>query len=149
MSYPVPQGLGTGLGRAGQARGGLAFSSKLSIYNSLTAYHVSQKSKFRTQIAAICPNLSHKVRQAVKSKREVKNNYMARERLSISLPPAAMLFVKERVDVEGYGSVSEYFRELVRVDQRLEFDRQNAAARRAQGDRGTFGVAGLPRRPKW
>jgi Arc/MetJ-type ribon-helix-helix transcriptional regulator len=74
---------------------------------------------------------------------------MARERLSISLPPAAMLFVKARVDIEGYGSVSEYFRELVRLDQRLELDRQNAAARLSIADRGTYRVAGLPQPPKW
>ena len=56
---------------------------------------------------------------------------MARERLSISLPESARRFVEERVETEGYGSVSEYFRELIRLDQRLELDRRDEAVMRA------------------
>ena len=41
-------------------------------------------------------------------------------KLSISLPKSLEEFARWRVRHCGYGSVSEYFRELVRIDQRFE-----------------------------
>jgi Arc/MetJ-type ribon-helix-helix transcriptional regulator len=41
-------------------------------------------------------------------------------KLSISLPKSLEDYARWRVRNGGYGSISEYFRELVRVDQRFE-----------------------------
>ena len=41
-------------------------------------------------------------------------------KLSISLPKSLEDYARLRVRNGGYGSISEYFRELVRLDQRLE-----------------------------
>lgn len=37
--------------------------------------------------------------------------------MNISLPEALRSFVKQQVDARGYGSSSEYVRELIRQDQ--------------------------------
>ena len=39
-------------------------------------------------------------------------------KLSISMPKSLEDFARSRVRHDGYGSISEYFRELVRIDQR-------------------------------
>lgn len=39
------------------------------------------------------------------------------ETMNIALPPALKEFVQTRVAEGGYGSVSEYMRELIRADQ--------------------------------
>jgi antitoxin ParD1/3/4 len=40
-------------------------------------------------------------------------------KLSISLPQSLETFARHQVRNGGYGSISEYFRELIRIDQRL------------------------------
>ena len=40
-------------------------------------------------------------------------------KLSISLPQSLETFARSQVRNGGYGSISEYFRELIRIDQRL------------------------------
>jgi antitoxin ParD1/3/4 len=40
-------------------------------------------------------------------------------KLSVSLPASLEEFARKRVRDGGYGSISEYFRELIRIDQRL------------------------------
>jgi putative addiction module CopG family antidote len=44
-------------------------------------------------------------------------------KLSISLPKSLEEYARWRVRNGGYGSVSEYFRELVRVDQRFQIEK--------------------------
>ncbi len=39
-------------------------------------------------------------------------------KVTISLPDSVRNFIKEKVENEGYGTVSEYIRELIRRDQR-------------------------------
>lgn len=41
-------------------------------------------------------------------------------KLSISMPKSLDDFARSRVRQGGYGSISEYFRELVRIDQRYD-----------------------------
>jgi antitoxin ParD1/3/4 len=51
---------------------------------------------------------------------------MATSTLNISLPDKLRQFVEEKIEHEGYGTISEYIRELIRADQRSEnsrFDR--------------------------
>ena len=55
---------------------------------------------------------------------------MARTTINISLPESMRIFVDGRVSDADYGSVSEYFRELVRMDQRRERELMNAAFER-------------------
>jgi antitoxin ParD1/3/4 len=38
--------------------------------------------------------------------------------MNISLPEAMKTFVEERIERDGYGSVSEYVRDLIREDQK-------------------------------
>lgn len=38
--------------------------------------------------------------------------------MNISLPDTMKAFVDERLEIDGYGSVSEYVRELIRNDQK-------------------------------
>ena len=45
---------------------------------------------------------------------------MATSTLNISLPEAQRLFVEEKIKKEGYGTISEYVRELIRAEQRKE-----------------------------
>lgn len=40
--------------------------------------------------------------------------------MNISLPDTLRTFVEERISQDGYSTASEYFRELVRRDQRRE-----------------------------
>lgn len=44
-------------------------------------------------------------------------------KLSISLPETMAKYARWRVRTGGYGSISEYFRELVRIDTRFERER--------------------------
>ncbi len=46
------------------------------------------------------------------------------------MPESMRLFVEDKVDGGGYGSVSEYIRELIRVDQRAELERFDQAIER-------------------
>ena len=48
------------------------------------------------------------------------NNYMATSTLNISLPDSMRQFVEEKITSGGYGTISEYVRELIRTDQRME-----------------------------
>ena len=53
--------------------------------------------------------------------------------MSISIPESMHRHVRERVSEADYGSVSEYFRELIRRDQRLTKQaRQQAVDERQQ-----------------
>jgi antitoxin ParD1/3/4 len=45
---------------------------------------------------------------------------MATSTLNISLPETMRLFVEEKINNGGYGTISEYVRELIRADQRRE-----------------------------
>ncbi len=38
--------------------------------------------------------------------------------INISLPDTLKIFVEEQIDAGGYSTVSEYFRELIREDQK-------------------------------
>lgn len=43
--------------------------------------------------------------------------------LNISLPETMRQFVENKIETEGYGTISEYIRELIRSDQRAENSR--------------------------
>lgn len=43
---------------------------------------------------------------------------MATSTLNISLPDTLRQFVEKKIASEGYGTISEYVRELIRADQR-------------------------------
>jgi putative addiction module CopG family antidote len=45
---------------------------------------------------------------------------MATSTLNISLPESQRLFVEAKIKNEGYGTISEYVRELIRQEQRKE-----------------------------
>ncbi len=45
---------------------------------------------------------------------------MATSTLSISLPETQRIFVEEKIKKEGYGTISEYVRDLIRAEQRKE-----------------------------
>ena len=45
---------------------------------------------------------------------------MATSTLNISLPETQRTFVEEKIKKEGYGTISEYVRELIRAEQRKE-----------------------------
>jgi putative addiction module CopG family antidote len=45
------------------------------------------------------------------------------------MPETMIHYMRNKVKSGGYGSVSEYIRELVRLDQRIEFARADAAQR--------------------
>ena len=48
--------------------------------------------------------------------------------MNISLPDTLRSYIESRVSNDGYGNASEYFRELVRLDQkRKEQERQESA----------------------
>ncbi len=51
---------------------------------------------------------------------------MATSTLNISLPDSMRQFVEEKINSGGYGTISEYVRELIRVDQRSEQSRFEA-----------------------
>ena len=60
---------------------------------------------------------------------------MARIKMTISIPENTRDFVEYRVDRAGYGSVSEYIRELIRMDQRRELERMDEAVSRSPDER--------------
>ena len=49
---------------------------------------------------------------------------MATSTLNISLPESQRLFVEEKIKKGGYGTISEYVRELIRAEQRKEEAKQ-------------------------
>ena len=49
---------------------------------------------------------------------------MATSTLNISLPETQRLFVEEKIKKEGYGTISEYVRDLIRAEQRKEESKQ-------------------------
>ena len=51
---------------------------------------------------------------------------MATSTLNISLPDSMRQFVEEKISTGGYGTISEYIRELIRGDQRTEQARFDA-----------------------
>ncbi len=44
--------------------------------------------------------------------------------MNISLPETMKSFVEERLDQDGYGTVSEYIRDLIRADQKRRAEAQ-------------------------
>lgn len=48
---------------------------------------------------------------------------MATSTLNISLPETMRQFVENKIAAEGYGTISEYVRELIRADQSVENSR--------------------------
>ncbi|MBP6002132.1 MAG: hypothetical protein KA746_01740 [Pyrinomonadaceae bacterium] len=48
---------------------------------------------------------------------------MATSTLNISLPDSMRQYVTKKIETEGYGTISEYIRELIRADQRAENSR--------------------------
>ncbi len=57
---------------------------------------------------------------------------MTRTTIHISVPANVRQFVEQRVAASGYGSVSEYFRELLREDRRrhaVQLNMQNRTVR--------------------
>lgn len=46
------------------------------------------------------------------------SNIMATKTMNISLPDSLKGFVEERLNSDGYGTISEYIRELIRADQK-------------------------------
>ena len=45
---------------------------------------------------------------------------MATSTLNISLPDSMRQFVTNKIESDGYGTISEYVRELIRADQKAE-----------------------------
>lgn len=52
---------------------------------------------------------------------------MNTESITVSMPRILRNFVEYKIRKEGYGTISEYIRELIRMDQRLELARQDEA----------------------
>lgn len=48
---------------------------------------------------------------------------MSTSTLNISLPESMRQFVEKKIRSEGYGTISEYVRELIRADQKAEDSR--------------------------
>jgi len=48
---------------------------------------------------------------------------MSTSTLNISLPESMRQFVEKKIKTDGYGTISEYVRELIRADQRVENSR--------------------------
>ncbi len=44
--------------------------------------------------------------------------------MNVSLPETMKSFVEERLDQDGYGTVSEYIRDLIRADQKRRAEAQ-------------------------
>ena len=53
-------------------------------------------------------------------------------KISISMPKSLEEYARLRVTHGGYGSISEYFRELVRIDQRFELAKRQQADQSGQ-----------------
>lgn len=74
---------------------------------------------------------------------------MTRSTIHISVPANVRQFVEQRVSESGYGSVSEYFRELLREDRRRHAVRINVANRAASAPERAFKpLASAARRPR-
>jgi antitoxin ParD1/3/4 len=56
--------------------------------------------------------------------------------MNVSLPEAMKSFVEERLSSDGYGTISEYIRELIRADQKRREEEKLEALlmQRLQGD---------------
>jgi antitoxin ParD1/3/4 len=54
---------------------------------------------------------------------------MSRSTIHISVPGAVRRYVEDRVESSGYGSVSEYFRELIREDRQRQINLKSRATR--------------------
>jgi Arc/MetJ-type ribon-helix-helix transcriptional regulator len=52
-------------------------------------------------------------------------------KVTISVPEIMMRYVHHKVRTAGYGTVSEYIRELIRLDQRIEIASADAARERS------------------
>lgn len=62
---------------------------------------------------------------------------MATSTLNISLPETQRAFVEEKIKKEGYGTISEYIRELIRSEQKKEqFKQQEMEFLRAEIQKG-------------
>lgn len=53
---------------------------------------------------------------------------MARKTITISVPDTVHRYIEERVAEAGFGSVSDYFRNLVREDRQRQLNRTNGDA---------------------
>ena len=76
---------------------------------------------------------------------------MTRSTIHISVPATVRQFVEQRVSESGYGSVSEYFRELLREDRRRNAYRLNSVNRIAPAavpERAFRPLASAARRPR-
>jgi putative addiction module CopG family antidote len=58
---------------------------------------------------------------------------MGRNIINISVPPRLNDFVKSRIKSGRYASVSEYFRELIKLDEERELARLDEIKRRESG----------------
>lgn len=56
---------------------------------------------------------------------------MATSTLNISLPDSMRQFVENKITTEGYGTISEYIRDLIRADQRIDNARFDALVAQA------------------
>ncbi len=63
---------------------------------------------------------------------------MSRSTIHISVPEAVRRYVDDRIESAGYGSISEYFRELVREDRQRQINRMNNTNRYAAPREQTF-----------
>ena len=54
---------------------------------------------------------------------------MSRSSFHISVPEEVRRYVESRVESAGYGTVSEYFRELIRSDRQRQLNRMQSLAR--------------------
>jgi antitoxin ParD1/3/4 len=45
-------------------------------------------------------------------------SFMTTKTMNISLPDTMKTFIEERIETDGYGTVSEYVRDLIRDDQK-------------------------------
>ncbi len=55
-----------------------------------------------------------------------ENRIFMNNRVTISMPYVMFKYIDSKVKTGNYGSVSEYIRELIRLDQRIEFARLDA-----------------------
>jgi len=57
---------------------------------------------------------------------------MNRTTFHFSMPESMRVYVEDRLETGGYRTVSEYIRDLVRIDQRAELARLDAAIEQQQ-----------------
>ena len=67
---------------------------------------------------------------------------MARKPITISVPDWLQSYIEDRVKGGGYGSVSEYFRELLRIDRQHQINLMNSMNSAIRFEPGT-----QPKRP--